>query len=75
MKGKYILFKESLKENVVFNKKEYLLTLTVCILGGILFGMILSPFRSLTIGSFNGNGWGTSPDEDSDDDCSLEQEK
>lgn len=50
-------FKESLKEDVTFNKKEYILTLLVCILGGILFGMIITPKKELTIGSFNGNGW------------------
>ena len=72
---KYNVFKESLKENVVFNKKEYLLTLTVCILSGILFGMILSPIKNLTIGCYNGNGWGASPDDDNEDDCSIEQEK
>ena len=54
---KIAAFKESLNDNVTFNKKEYILTLTVCVLGGILFGMIITPKKELTIGSFNGNGW------------------
>ena len=53
---KYELFKESLKEDIVVNKKEYLLIIAVCILGGILAGIIFSPKKSMTIGSFNGNG-------------------
>ena len=40
---KIAAFKESLNDNVTFNKKEYILTLTVCVLGGILFGMIITP--------------------------------
>ena len=54
---KLAAFKESLNDDVIFNKKEYILTIMVCILGGILFGMIITPKKALTIGSFNGNGW------------------
>lgn len=55
---KFLAFKESLKDDVTFNKKEYVLTLTVCILGGILFGMIFTPKKTLNIGSFNAsNGY------------------
>jgi len=68
---KFNEFKESLKTDVVINKKEYLLTLSVCILGGILFGMIITPKKALTIGSYNGNGWDNGyalPDDEDDDD-------
>lgn len=50
-------FIESLKEDIVINKKEYVLTLSVCILGGILAGIIFSPKKQTTIGSFNGCGF------------------
>lgn len=53
---KLIAFKESLNEDIVKNKREYILTLLVCVLSGILFGMLFSPKRESTIGSFNGNG-------------------
>lgn len=63
---KFAAFKESLKDDVIFNKKEYILTLLVCILGGILFGMLITPKKALTIGSFNGsyNGYNTGDDND-----------
>lgn len=47
-------FKNSLKEDYAINKKEYILTLAVCILGGILLGMIASPKKHSVIGSYNG---------------------
>ena len=35
MKEKFMLWKESLKDEVKMSKKEYLLVIAVCILGGI----------------------------------------
>lgn len=67
MFNKIKAFKESLSDDVVFVKREYLLTLAVCILGGILFGMIVTPKKALTIGSFNGCGWNALDDDDEDD--------
>lgn len=61
-------FKESLKDDYVINKKEYLLTLAVCILGGLLFGILFSPKGDSAIGSYNGNGcWDTSDDEEDEE--------
>lgn len=49
-------FKESLTETTVMTKKEFLLITAVCILGGIVFGMMFSPRKNVMIGSKNGNG-------------------
>jgi len=67
MKDKIALFKESLKDDVVVNKKEYLLTLAVLILGSILLGIILSPKKEMVFGSFNGNGNYPCDQEDEDE--------
>ena len=58
MKEKWELFKVSLTENKTMSKKEWLLTLAVCVLGGIVFGMLVSPRKNVTIGSNNGNNSG-----------------
>ena len=55
MKEKYMLWKESLTDEVKMSKKEYLLVIAVCILGGIVFGLLSSPRKTTTIGSHNGN--------------------
>ena len=55
MKEKFMLWKESLKDEVKMSKKEYLLVIAVCILGGIVFGLLTSPRKTTTIGSHNGN--------------------
>lgn len=49
-------FRESLKEDIVINKKEYILTLAVCVLGSMLLGLLLSPKGARIYGSYNGNG-------------------
>lgn len=49
-------FKESLKEDIVINKKEYILTLAVCVLASALLGLLLSPKGARIYGSYNGNG-------------------
>ena len=55
MKEKWSTFKESLSDVTAMTKREYLLTLAVCILGGIVFGMLFSPRKQITIGCNNGN--------------------
>ncbi len=59
MKEKWELFKVSLTEVKTMSKKEWLLMLAVCVLGGIVLGMLLSPRKSITIGSHNGNNNGS----------------
>lgn len=60
MKEKWELFKESLTETTSMSKREFLLTIAVCILGGIVFGLLFSPRKHTVIasnnGSNNGNG-------------------
>lgn len=58
MKEKWELFKESLTETTSMSKKEFLLTIAVCILGGIVFGLMFSPRKHTMIGSNNGNNSG-----------------
>lgn len=65
--NKLAQFKESLKDDYVINKKEYLLTLAVCILGGIVFGILFSPKGDSAIGSYNGNGCFNAPDDEDED--------
>ncbi len=55
MKEKWEEFKTSLTDVTSMTKKEFLLTITVCILGGIVFGLLFSPRKSTVIGSNNGN--------------------
>lgn len=47
-------FRESLTETTVMTKREFLLVAAVCILGGIVFGMMFSPKKNVMIGSKNG---------------------
>lgn len=58
MKEKWELFKESLTETTSISKREFLLTIAVCILGGIVFGLMFSPRKNTMIGSNNGNNSG-----------------
>ena len=59
MKEKWELFKVSLTEEKTISKKEWLLMLVVCVLGGIVLGMLFSPRKNVTIGSHNGNNNGS----------------
>ena len=58
MVEKWESFKTSLAEERTMSGREFLLTLAVCILGGIVFGMLCSPRKSTMIGSNNGNNSG-----------------
>ncbi len=55
MKEKWEEFRGTLTEIIMMSKKEFLLTAAVCVLGGMVFGMLISPRKSTTIGSNNGN--------------------
>lgn len=70
---KWESLKAALSEERTMSGREFLLTLAVCILGGIVFGMLCSPRKSTMIGSNNGsnnvgNGQGSS-------DCDEEIDK
>lgn len=58
MREKWENFKVSLTDITEISRKEFLLTMAVCILGGIVFGMLFSPRKSMVIGSNNGNNSG-----------------
>lgn len=57
MEERWKEFKETLTDVTSMSKKEFLLTMAVCVLGGIVFGMLFSPRKSTVIGSHNGNGY------------------
>ena len=48
-------FWNSLDRVIVVNKRELVLGVTACTLAGILMGVLLSPRKTVTIGSNNGN--------------------
>ena len=64
MKEKWKLFKESLTETTSMSKREFLLTIAVCILGGIVFGLLFSPRKNTMIASNNGNNNGNNNEND-----------
>ncbi len=76
MKEKWEEFKETLTDTETMSKKEFLLTMAVCILGGIVFGMLFSPRKSTVIGSHNGshNGSDLSKPDKNDDDGKIKIE-
>ncbi len=59
MREKWELFKVSLTEEKTMSKKEWLLVLAVCVLLGMVFGMLLSPRKNMTIASHNGSNNGS----------------
>ena len=59
MKERWELFKMSLTEDKIMTKKEWLLTVAVFVLAGIVLGMLFSPRKNVTIGSNNGNNNGS----------------
>lgn len=58
MKEQWENFKETLDDTKMMSKKEFLLMMAVCILGGIVFGMLFSPRKCTTVGCYNGNNTG-----------------
>ena len=61
---RFVEFKDSLKEDIVINKKEYILTLAVCVLASLLLGLLFSPKGARIYGSYNGNGCNEIDDDD-----------
>lgn len=55
MTEKWESFRETLDDVKSMSKREFLLTIAVCILGGIVFGMLFSPRKSVMLGSYNGS--------------------
>lgn len=56
MKEKWEAWKETLEDSVIMSKREFLLAIAVCILGGIVYGMLTSPRKNMMVGSHNRNG-------------------
>lgn len=48
-------FWTSLDKTMVVNQRELFLGVTACTLAGVLAGMLLTPKKTVTIGSNNGN--------------------
>ena len=55
-------FWSSLDRTILVNKRELVLGLTVCTLAGVVAGILLSPRKTVTIASNNGNNNGNSAD-------------
>ena len=55
MKEKWQELQEVLEEMATIKKREYVLTLAVCVLSGLVVGMLVSPKKRVMIGSHNGN--------------------
>ena len=52
----------SLDRTILVNKRELVLGVAACTLAGVLAGILLSPRKTVTIGSHNGNNNGNSAD-------------
>ena len=48
-------FWNSLDRSIVINKRELVLGVAACTLAGVLAGILLSPRKTVPIGSHNGN--------------------
>ena len=71
-------FWNSLDRSVVVNKRELVLGVAACTLAGVLMGMLLSPRKTVTIGSNNGsnntgNSAGLTTGDEAEDDSSDEE--
>lgn len=64
MKEKWKLFQESLTDGIAVSKREFLLITAVCVLGGMVFGLMFSPRKHVMIGSCNGSGNRVAEDQD-----------
>ena len=65
---------KSLDRNLIVNQRELLLGLTVCALAGVLTGILVSPRKHMTIGSYNGNGTFLPMEEEPEDAAEAERE-
>ena len=72
-------FWNSLDRSIVVNKRELVLGVTACTLAGVLAGILLSPRKTVTIGSHNSNNHaGASADlatADESEETAAEQEE
>ena len=71
-------FWNSLDRAIVVNKRELVLGVAACTLAGVLMGMLLSPRKTVTIGSNNGNNntgnsAGLTAGDEAGDDSSVEE--
>ena len=58
MTQKVKVFWKSLDRRIIVSQRELVLGLTVCTLAGIVVGAVLTPKKSISIGSNNGNNSG-----------------
>ena len=65
---------KSLDRNLIVNQRELLLGLTVCALAVVLTGILVSPRKHMTIGSYNGNGTFLPMEEEPEDAAEAEGE-
>lgn len=57
---------KNIPSEISISKREFFLTTAVCMLFGIVLGMLGSPRKTQIIGSNNGNSWGSENDESED---------
>lgn len=68
-------FWASLEGSAVISKRELFLGLTVCLLGGIVFGVFASPKKRIVIGSNNGNVCGDKKKKKTDETKEIEKSR
>ena len=64
MQERWNEFQDILEELKTMKKREYMLTLAVCVLSGLVVGMLISPKKRVMIGSNNGSNNINTLDED-----------
>jgi len=75
MKEKWAALKETMEETTTMSKREFWLVAAVCVLGGIVLGMLCSPRKSVVIGSNNGNNSGIYGNGTPEEECCDEVEQ
>jgi hypothetical protein len=58
-----IAFFKNIPDEMFISKREFLLTIAVSVLGGIVIGMIGSPRKTQIFGSYNVSGGGNAEEE------------
>lgn len=75
MQEKWNELQTILEEMKTMKKREYFLTLAVCVLSGLVIGIMMSPKKRVMIGSNNGNNNGNGNGSDSlEDFCDWDEE-
>ena len=72
MQEKWSEWQTILEEMKTMKKREYFLMLAVCVLSGLVLGMLISPKRRVMIGSHNGNNNRNDTVNHLADDCGCE---